>query len=114
MVIANLQSCLDRLNADVVLQCHGAKTDRRNTGAMDFNHLHYSLLATTFWNGKMAAGVGRMPCRHSSANRVPPGQRAWHAAQANITKIFWLGLNPHKTLQAQALRIPSYIGIIQG
>ncbi len=54
MTITDLQGSLDRLDAHIVLQGHGAQTDGRNAGAMGFNHLHCRLLGNAF----EAEGVG--------------------------------------------------------
>ena len=70
MTVAHLQRGLDRLDADVVLQGHGAETDHGNAGAMGFNELHGNLLGLQ--KGRLAAGLenARSPARCQPGSRL--------------------------------------------
>ena len=74
MAIADLQRGLDRLDAHIALQGHGAEADLGNAGAMGFNKLH-TISLRSHLNGS-AAGPEECPVTAPCQPGVP-GRLCW-------------------------------------
>src|SRR5580692_4809477 len=87
MPVAEMQRRLDQLDAQIVLQRHGAEPDHRDFGAMTFNdmtfdHVHPLLLKVRLGDQRSAiAGMNASAMRTTPSRSAASGNSPWRAPQ---------------------------------
>src|SRR5580692_1299913 len=73
MPVTEMQRRLDQLDAQIVLQRHGAEPDHRDSGAMTFDHVHPLLLNSRLRLEDQGSAIGGM---NASPMRTTKGRSA--------------------------------------